>query len=754
MYSKLETPVYPSNGNLRMYNMFPYRNYDGALGIEGMIRYIPEVARMGYNAVWINPLQSVGTLRHTHPDGKREASGSLYAMGDDEQLNPTIFPLPEGIDPKEQNPMREAQLKAWTKTVRNNGMFPLFDLVLNHIGISESDSPLQTKLRTEATKRNLNLLSSKANNRWPDIQELDYYKKDSKKHGLTVDPLDLDMDKINTLFETLWEPLITRYIKDYGFMGFRIDAITHVPVAVQQRAIRLVQQLVKETYGTEAIIVGELMISTPTQDEISALTACGLTHCLNPASFFWGHNQEGGYNLSESPFLKQNNQLMALFSGPKRHVSSLHNLIIIDDIKEVRKQENTIYLFKVNNEFHFALNRDKNDVSYEVAQFYPISILEDKPFIEELLIKYESLSKKLEDAGVAFATVSDNVLPSQKNNFICLVKNIRNEQVTIINSLKSNLHQSGVLQQLFLVQDSIERTGGLLGVVGNHDVGTLKAKVMLDLAYSTAIKNAGTNQSLKTQIDKIYKEFKQVVIKAVKNSHELIVQLKVRFELSDLESSQLFLDLNMRMREKIFVQSMMCTGGWYSLAGDELGVCHKPEVFEEYAKSSSEGPSLIDRRDSLKKNHDFRGLIRAINMILKTLPQISYNDKTTLHQRVLSTEIPGEKLADILFMVKRYNAYTKQTFVMGHCSQHLTKKMLLNQLHHLFEAGLPDCTIYMTDENGRIKSYDYIDGMLMSQSNGLSGSSPRSSYQFFSQENDADYASDNEVPIAGSKAPL
>ncbi len=54
-------PIYPSNGSLRMYNMFPYRYTSDAIGIQDMMNYLPDVAAMGYNAVWLNPFQLTGT---------------------------------------------------------------------------------------------------------------------------------------------------------------------------------------------------------------------------------------------------------------------------------------------------------------------------------------------------------------------------------------------------------------------------------------------------------------------------------------------------------------------------------------------------------------------------------------------------------------------------------------------------------------------------------------------------------------------
>ena len=724
MKSAIGAPAYPRNGNLRMYNMFPYRCYvPGKFGIEGMTSYISEVAAMNYNAIWLNPLQITGTLKFRHPDGKSEASGSLYAMTDDKILNPLIFPvLEENIkSEEEQQRFREAQLKTWTREVRKYEMIPLFDLVLNHIDIDAgANCSLKLKLQQAGDKRHLNLLLPATNTRWPDIQEIDYYKNNLPhgKRGLNAEPKDLDFRKIDALFEALWEPLIRRYIQDYGFMGIRIDAVTHVPVPVQQRAIQLVQKLVQKTYHTDALVVGELMISN-TVSYLPALSACGFTHCMNPYSYFWGTNKEGGYYNDDerSPFIKQNKQLPGAIFTPPRHLSDLTGLVFLNENWDRSKKykEKTIYLFQENKNYYLAINVYETDICFNKALIISIEALKINHLNEDIS-SYHEFNSSIQAAGKALGNLTTDGKPraqskEEKQQFIKELENLKTRQQIVLKRIFSALKESKLLQEKFSHPETTIQCGGLIGLVGNHDVGTLKAKIMLDIAYNRALENANNNHDEIKNIETTYNQFKQATIKGIRNTDELMKHLQNAFRLNELEKKHLYLELNMRMREKIFIQSMACVGGWYSLAGDEFGICHKPEVFREFAESSHVGSSLIARRDSFYQYHDFRGFIGSINLLLKKMPASSYLDKTSLHYDVLSNEIFGEKPADILFMVLRYNALTQKYYLMGHCNEKINPEVLLEKIGKVL-VNIPNCKVHITDSNGSIDSFYYTENSL------------------------------------------
>src|SRR5690606_9141600 len=142
--------------------------------------------------------------------------------------------------------------------------------------------------------------------------------------------------------------------------------------------------------------------------------------------------------------------------------------------------------------------------------------------------------------------------------FIDGQKRIGGCQAALKEQILKELHNSTLLQKHFAAPRSLP--GGLIGVVGNHDVGTIKAKVMLDIAYNRALSNSEGNPERIEYIENTYKKFKDENIKGISNTDELMNLLQSSFALNDMEKRQLFADVNMRMREKIFIASMMCTG--------------------------------------------------------------------------------------------------------------------------------------------------------------------------------------------------
>ena len=600
---------------LRMYHMFPYRRYLlEHMGIDDMTAYIPEVARMGYNAVWMSPLQATGTLRHLHPDGQSEVSGSLYAMADDEAFNPLIFP-----DCKSKKACEE-KLRQWTATVRLNGMFPLFDLVANHVGINAGDepTPLQSKLGED-------LLLQETHERWPDIQCFDYYKTGTKSRGVNTDIKQLDLAKIDRIFETLWVPFITRYIIDYGFMGVRVDALTHVPARVQRRLNQLVQQLVLSKFGTNAIIVGELMVPNP-EAYSDALSTCMLTHCLHPCGFYWGHNTEGGYRLDgHKPFIDQSRRLAEIvLSPPPLPINEFENLLI--EPKNGQYHPKTIYITCRNEtHYHIQFNVSQNDIRFGKAVDINVRDLAER----RVLLRY----------------IKDFRNEVDKDKHEIDKEKVREIKRQIWNFLS----HSTSLRQLRIERQSQVNRGGIMGVVGNHDVSTLQAKIMLDIAYSRAKCKAGDNDAMHAHIESLYYEFKDE-IKGVRTHLQLAERLRDVFGLHSDDLTQLHLDLPFRKREKIFIQAMMCFGGWYSLAGDEVSICHKPEVFEQFARDPQRvSVSLRERFVEISEGDDLRTYIAGINRILSKLPAASYQDYATMHYTVVENEEFGKK--NSLFLI-------------------------------------------------------------------------------------------------------
>jgi hypothetical protein len=846
----------PANGNLRMYNMFPYRRYTESAGIDGMTEYLPEIAKMGFNAVWINPFQETGTKKQENPDPDKKnqpVSGSLYAMNSVTEFNPLIFPNCD-------NHQSIVKIRRWTATARLNELFPLFDLVLNHIGINEDNNKSQLTILLEKN----NLLMDKndprflkpgdeeKDERWPDIQEIDYYSSTAKKKGLAAKAEDLDNKKIDLAFEILWEPLITKYIKIYGFMGIRADALTHVPMPVQKKAYDLVQKLVKETYGCDAIIIGELMIKDP-ESYMENLSACGLTHSLHPCSFYWGHNTDGGYEneADKSPFIEQNRTISEVILAPSASTQlSRYEQVVISKgpaLKNMPAQENTIYVFQNNEKYSLCLNnKDKflnpeniipidlvnidktleaNMTSYLVnkkicdeidkeiqtrsnqisklektrspqliknqdelkklknkeASFFKEAKTKESKFLSDAIYELKQTIKSIKNKDSTGYTVLQQKITdleteqqvqklqllqklNEKPEFSNLQTKItafKKEEITLIEQNNQDIKQSSsyiqlqedmikltakksepaekankisrkILQQIktspYLIEQ-IEQNeiplgkeksnspqkniGGLVAVIGNHDVGTLKAKIMLDLALSRALSKA-KNDGEKYHAYETYNRFKNK-IKGIESTNDLKNKLQESFGLNNEEIKQFYLDLNLRMREKIFIQAMMCSGGWYMLAGDELGVCHKPEVFNEFAKNPERvGSSLSKRADSEWQHHNLKNFITGINKILSELPHYSFDDIAgfSMHYAVLTKEVFGSKPAEFLHMVVKQNKALNKTIIIVNAPSSVSNEQLKNKIAEVIESkGIltkENLEIILLDDEGKVSCLEKI----------------------------------------------
>jgi hypothetical protein len=652
---KMTGPKYPENGNLRMYNMFPFRAYGNKPGIQGMSEYVPEVASMGFNAAWINPLQAPGTKTQPHPDGIHTVSGSLYAMADELEFNPLIFPncstATECID----------ALKAWTASVRLENMYPLFDLVLNHVGLHESTlTPLQTKLA------NMGLLLAEVNSRWPDIQGLDYYRSGSSKRGITTEPKDLDEKKIDKIFEILWEPMIRRYI-EYGFMGARVDAITHVPVPVQQRAFRLIEKLVFEKYGTRSIIVGELMISNP-ESLVGALSACGYTHCIHPSSFFWSPNHEGGYDSESSQFAMQSERLASIVHTNSNFDFRVQLLINKKGLNLQEKlQANTCYLFCQNGVWFIAVNEHPTDICFGVSPVIPVTSLAEASEIFEALECMDTVDSQLKRKAKA---------------------HIHN--VLLNSSTFRTLHSKS--------RPISPSNGGLIATLGNHDVGTLLAKVTLDFAYEITLKRLPESGN-KADLDSKYKEFKNK-IKGIEGLSQLLLELKESFCLSAQDISIIRSHLNGRIREKIFIQANLCLGGWYILAGDEVGICHKPEVFEQFGSNPEKlGTPLIKAKGT---PYDLGGFIRGVNLTLSLLPPADGLDTATPYCVNLNLDF-GKDIK--IFMIVRTDHKNAQQYLLVHCSETIPINLLEEEIMkfiNTFPSSKASWKIMVLEQDGDV----------------------------------------------------
>lgn len=266
------------NKQLKLYNQFPrcYQNIGQAT------QQLPSIAAMGFNVVWVNPLQSTAKQKVARyfPENEKPSmvNGSIYAMFDPQKLNSDFF---------QENP--EVELATYTKTARDNGLMPIFDLVLNHLAI---DSPL--------VSNDAKLLSEY------NIKTSEWFQKDSRWDDVCQFKYD-DPVIAEQIVTHLWKPYIKKYISEYGFMGARIDAARLIPPNVQKELYDYIKQCVAETYGVEPIIFAEILY-TP-QESFDAMLQLhdklGITHMTN--DFYWTNSNLNNWQQTNEKYFRQNN---------------------------------------------------------------------------------------------------------------------------------------------------------------------------------------------------------------------------------------------------------------------------------------------------------------------------------------------------------------------------------------------------------------------------------------------------------------
>ena len=258
----------PENHILRVYNQFPRRYqyssgvHDGKSVIERMIDDLPRIAEMGFNAIWVNPLQRTGQFAFRGRG--QDLSGSLYAMADDNELNADFFPT--GM----LNSDREVLLRRYVVAAKSYGLSPLFDLVLRHVSHDVWSAVTTGKIRRDFERRCNGYLTIPEKKRWKDVSAFR-----------------TDQSDINHLMQHIFEPFIKKYIGVYGFEGVRVDAVISTSPRLQQRALECVQTCAQNYHQHNAILLGEVMAKDP-QAHINKLRTIGFTHVFFAGSYY--HN--------------------------------------------------------------------------------------------------------------------------------------------------------------------------------------------------------------------------------------------------------------------------------------------------------------------------------------------------------------------------------------------------------------------------------------------------------------------------------
>lgn len=241
-----------------IYNQFPL---SWMMDFEKMAGYLPFIAKMGFNVVWVNPFfKSTNREFFEVDEGNgvcKKAKNSLYEMYDPSLTWSKSNGMSTG-NPSGDEPIKEAinkNIRNYTDQARANGLTPIFDLVLNHVA---TDSPLVSGEFSYFNKLDINT------NDWFD---------DKGKWGKGFDYT--TEEKCDAIFENLWKPLITRAINDFGFDGVRIDYGTAVNQKVLKRCIELIRTLKND--ATVTIAFGEALIPSHV-NIIEQLNNCQSTH--------------------------------------------------------------------------------------------------------------------------------------------------------------------------------------------------------------------------------------------------------------------------------------------------------------------------------------------------------------------------------------------------------------------------------------------------------------------------------------------
>ncbi|HAT1977934.1 alpha-amylase [Legionella pneumophila serogroup 1] len=232
-----ESVILDGNGILRCYNMFPTQFGS----IEEMIDYLPQLQAMGFNAVWINPVQTAGDVQGLFKRDKtigvrayNEVTRSLYAMTDCDLISPYFNPLPPNVDPKLKKQLDMDVMQKFTSEARNNGLVPMFDLVLNHVA---ADSR-HRKEHPEWFQKDVH----------PDF-----------KDAIAFDYSDPQIR--DEIIEQFWKPYIYKYMIDYGFEGVRIDAVGYLNPELRKQIYAYIYDLAEQFNKPKPVILDELLFS-------------------------------------------------------------------------------------------------------------------------------------------------------------------------------------------------------------------------------------------------------------------------------------------------------------------------------------------------------------------------------------------------------------------------------------------------------------------------------------------------------------
>jgi starch synthase (maltosyl-transferring) len=227
----------------RIYNLFPT-----LLGpIERWTERLPEIARMGFDWVFVNPFHLPGV------------SGSLYAVKDYYRLHPALRGDSDRSD--------DERLQAFTAAATDAGIAVMMDLVVNHTAIDadlvsehpdwyvrNDDGSVHSPSATDLDDPEIITV-------WEDLAQLDFSERPEREAMIDF-----------------FSEVIGHYTA-LGFRGFRCDAAYQLPGKVWQALIERARETAPETR-----FFAETLGAPP--DDIEQLRPAGFDYLFNSAKWW------------------------------------------------------------------------------------------------------------------------------------------------------------------------------------------------------------------------------------------------------------------------------------------------------------------------------------------------------------------------------------------------------------------------------------------------------------------------------------
>ena len=225
---------------MKIYNLFPRL----AGPLSDWEPHLERAANMGFNWIFVNPVQKVGESR------------SLYSIADYFQLDPALIDADSAKSPKEQ-------MWAVARKAEQLGMRLMVDLVINHCAY---DSTLLKEhpewfVKEGGRIANPSCVHDGQKVVWGDLAQFD--------HAGTRDPQGLYKYSLK----------VVEYLLELGFTGLRCDAAYQIPTGFWQRLIADVRKTHPDT-----VFAAETLGCSP--DQTKDVARAGFDYIFN-SSKWW-----------------------------------------------------------------------------------------------------------------------------------------------------------------------------------------------------------------------------------------------------------------------------------------------------------------------------------------------------------------------------------------------------------------------------------------------------------------------------------